>query len=115
MTLAVREEIAAAVNTVDAITCTPHFRQTTKAGDAMVRLDRTEYPDRFDGLVTWQVVVILPQDVAAAEKWIDANHSELVTAVREALIVRRTFPAELALDTGKVPALFIEGQREETP
>jgi hypothetical protein len=113
MSIAIRAEIAAAANAVAAVTAYPNFRQTTRPGDAMVRLDRVEYPDRFGGLGTWQLVVILNQDVAAAELWLDENRDALVTALSEVMSVRRAFPAELALDSGKVPALFIEGTRED--
>lgn len=110
---AARAEIAAAADAVAAVSCKPGYRQNTRPGDAMVRLDRTEYPNRFGGLVTWQVIVALPQTINAAEDWIDAHQGDLVTALGEVMAVRRAFPGELVLDTGKVSALFIEGQREE--
>lgn len=113
MTTAIRQEIAAAVNSVAGISCSERFRQTTKPGDAMVRLDRIDYPDRLGGIGTWQVLIVLAQDVATAEAWIDTNRDDLVTAVATTLSVRRVFPAELALDSGKVPVLFIEGTRED--
>lgn len=112
--MSAREEIAAAANTVAAVTAKAFYRQTTKPGDAWVRRDRTEYPNKFGGLVTWQVLVIIPQNLAAAEKWIEDNQLALVTALREELIVRSARPADLVIDAGApVPVLIIEGQREE--
>lgn len=111
--MSARDEIAAAANTVAAISVRPHYRQSTKPGEGWVRLDHTDYPDKFGGLVTWQVLVILPQTIGDAEKWIETNQKPLVTALRDALIVRSARPAELAIDSGTVPVLLIEGQREE--
>lgn len=110
-----RQELADAASLVDGITCSPYFRQTTKPGDAMVRLDHTDYPNVYGGLVTWQIVVMLPQDYAAAEKFMEAAVPALVAALGPHMIVRRTTPGQLALDTGTVPVVFIEGQREDDP
>jgi hypothetical protein len=113
MSLQVRQEIAAAADTVAAVSCTPRWRQSTKPGAATVRRDRTEYPNRFGGIVTWQVVVTLPQDQVGAEKWMDDNLADLVAALGDVLAVRSAFPAEIAVDAGTVPVLIVEGQREE--
>ena len=37
----------------------------------------------------------------------------LVAALGKQMIVNRVTPAQLTLDTGNVPVVFIEGQREE--
>lgn len=113
MSTEVREKLAAAANAVPGITCTPWFRQTTKAGDAMVRLDRIEYPNVFGGLRTWQLVLVLPQDLAAAEKYIEDKTPALYEALSAEMVIRRISPQQLALDTGTIPVLFIEGQRED--
>jgi hypothetical protein len=111
--MSARDEIAAAANTVAAVKVAPFYRQSAKPGTGWVRRDRTEYPNKFGGLVTWQVLVVLPQALADAEKWMEDNQLALVNAVREALIVRSARPAELVVDSGSVPVLIIEGQREE--
>lgn len=109
-----RDEIAAAANTVAAVSAKPFYRQTTKPGDAWVRRDRTDYPDRFGGLVTWQLLVVMPQNLADAERWIESNQLPLVDALRDALAIRSARTAELVADAGApVPVLIIEGQREE--
>jgi len=107
-----RQAIADAVNTVDAINVSPYFRQTTRPGEGMVRLDRMEWPNPLGALATWQVVVILPQDLATAEQYLDTKVSALVEAASKELAIRRVTPQQLTLDTGAVPCVFIEGQRE---
>jgi hypothetical protein len=109
----VRRAIADAASSVTGIDVSPYFRQTTKAGSGMVRLDRTEYPNKLAGVVTWQVIVLLPQDIATAEKWLDANGSALREAVGTELQVRSLTPQQLAIDTGTVPCVVLEGLREE--
>lgn len=114
MSAEVRTFIATAASTVEGVSCTPYFRQSTKSGDAMVRLDRkVRDASGFGFIATWQVVVILHQDLATAEKWIDANAALLAEALSEELVVTSITPQQLALDTGTVPVLFIEGTRGE--
>ncbi|WP_036517077.1 hypothetical protein [Nocardioides sp. J54] len=114
MSQVVREALAAAANTVDGVNVTPYYRQATGVGEGLVRYDRTDYPNAFGGLVTWWVVVVLPQDMRAAEEWLDENGAALREAVAEELIVRSMYPQQLALTDGSaVLAVVIEGQREE--
>lgn len=113
MSAQAREAIAAAASTVAGVHVTPYFRQVTKAGQGMVRRDRTDYPNRFGGVVSWQVFVFLPQDLSAAERWLDENGPALVEAVSGELTVRAMTPQQLALDAGAVPVVVIEGTREE--
>lgn len=113
MSAEIREAIAAAASTVEGVNVSPWYRQSVKAGDGCVRYDRTNYPDPFGGLVTWQVVITLPSDLAAAEKWIAAHGSDLRTAVSEELMVRSMTAVQLAIDSGTVPSIVIEGQRAE--
>lgn len=115
MSAKVREAISAAANTVAGVNVTPYFRQVTRPGQGMVRRDRTEYPNKFGGVVTWQVFVLLPQDIAQAERWLDENGSVLRAAVAEELLEGTVSmaPQQLALDAGAVPVVVIEGQREE--
>lgn len=112
MSALVRNLIANAVSAVDGVNVSPYFRQTTKAGEGMVRLDRQARDDSRFYLNTWQVLIILPQDIAAAEKYLDAKTVPLREAAREQLTVLSITPQELVLDTGKVPVVVIEGVRE---
>lgn len=115
MSAATRAAIAAAASTVEPVKCTPYFRQTTKPGDGMVRLERQERDDSGLGfLATWQVLIVLPQDVATAEKWLDTNAPALVDALSEVLIVTTVEPRELAPETGgRIPVVVITGIREQ--
>lgn len=108
-----REEISAAANAVAGVSCVPYHRQSPGAGDAAVRLGEIAYPDRLGGLVTWEVVVGLPQDVATAEQWIDDHKAALREALAPAMTVRRIYPARSTYDTTQTNVLVVEGTREE--
>lgn len=116
MTEAIRTALAAAASTVDGVHVTAYYRQVPKtAGQGMVRLDRTTYPDPFGGITTWQVLVALPQDEATAEKWLEAHQDDLYDAVSEELMIRTVIPKELIQRVGSenvsVPVVVIEGER----
>lgn len=114
MSAAVRQLLADAANTITGVNVAPYFRQSTKTGDGMVRLDRmTRASNGFGFVNSWQVIVCLPQDLAAAEKYLEQNVSALVEALGEVMVVASVTPQQLALDTGLVPCVFIEGHREQ--
>lgn len=114
MSEAVRTAISTAVQSVDGVSCSPYFRQTTKAGDAMVVLARmTRDANGFGFVNTWQVQVLLPQDLAAAEKYMESKLPALIAAVEQELVIQTITPQEAVLDNGiKLPCLVIEGNRE---
>ncbi|GAB3663483.1 hypothetical protein GCM10027596_26710 [Nocardioides korecus] len=112
--MSVRDELAAAASTVDGVTATPFYRQTTEAGSAFIRLDRIDYPDRFGGVRTWNVVVVLPQDLAEAEQYLEAKLPGLLEALEPHMTVREVVPQRLSItDVGALPCVFINGSREE--
>lgn len=114
MSTEVRTAIAAAASTVAGITCEPYYRQSTKAGVAHVRLEKIEWPNRFGQLRSWNVVVLLPQDTAAAEKFLEEKLPQLYEALAPELIVREAVPQRLNIPgTGDLSCVFINGQREE--
>jgi hypothetical protein len=114
MSKAARTALAEAASTVDGITCHPYFVQSTQPGHATIRLDRTEYPNRFGGVDHWNVVVILPQDQASAEKFIEAHVPAIVAAVGREMAVKTVQPQQLKLDgVGILPCVFINGHREQ--
>lgn len=110
-----RQAIADAASTVDGITCSPNFVQSTRPGDAMVRFDHGEFPNPFAQVSTWQVAVVLPQDYAAAEQFIDERVSDLCVALAGEMTITRVTPAQLALSDATVPVVFIEGVRGDEP
>ena len=84
----IREAIAAAASSVDGVKCSPWFRQTTKPGSAHVTYGRSFRDESGFGFMNvWQVLVVLPQDIAAAEKWIAAKGDALLEALGEPLVV----------------------------
>jgi hypothetical protein len=112
MSAAVRAEIAAAMNAVEGIHATPYFRQTTRPGQAFVRLARWRRDTSgFGFMVTWEIFVILPQDLAGAETYLDEKLPELTEAAEAVLILTTVTPSRLALDSGHVPVVVIEGNR----
>lgn len=113
MSAATRTEIATAASTVEGVTCEPYHRQSTGVGDASVRLGETAYPNRFGGVVTWEVVVNLPQGVTDAERLIDEISPALRDALASVMTVRRIYPARIAYGAAQTNALVVEGTREE--
>lgn len=79
----------------------------------MVRLDRIEYPNSLGGVCYWQVLIVLPQDVSQAEKWLETKADALVDAIGDEITVDTLTPQELVLDNGtKLPVVVIAGTRE---
>lgn len=113
MSAEARDKISAAANAVAGVNVTPYFRQVTKPGQGMVRMDRVEYPNTFGGVVTWQVYIFLSQDIASAERWLDENGEALYRAVANELLVTSLRWEQLTVDTGTVPCVVIEGSREQ--
>lgn len=116
MSAEAREAIAAAASSVPGVTCTPYYRQSLKPGDACVRLQvRTRAANGFGYVDTWQVWLALPQDVAAAEKWLDEHGHALTEALKPEFIggVQTVTPAELVLGTGAATnGVIYQGARE---
>jgi hypothetical protein len=112
---AVRAAIAAAATTVTGIKVEPYFTPVTKPGAGCVRLDRTDYPNRLGGVDFWQVIVRLPQDLAEAEKYMDANRLLLYEAVSAEIVVTAIAPQQVIFDEGTpaLPCLIITGHRAQ--
>lgn len=111
-----REAIATAASTVTGVKCSPYYRQSLKPGDACVRLQvRTRSANGFGYVNTWQVWLALPQDVAAAEKWLDTHSDALEEALAREFIggVQTITPAELVLGNGATTnGVIYQGARE---
>lgn len=111
--MSVRDDIATAATIADLTNVSPYYRQSSRPGDGSVRLDAVSRDDSgFGRIATWQVIVFLPQDQAAAEKWMDDHLTQLLDAIATELIVTSATPAQIPLDTGMTSALVIEGARE---
>ena len=113
MSAGVRQALATAANTVSGVKCSPYFVHGTAPGHAYVQLDHIEFPNPFGGVAHWQVFVVLPQDQAQAETWIDTNRAALVDALAPHLVVSRLAVQRLQLDgIGVLPVVVIAGHRE---
>lgn len=107
-----RHEIAEALNTVDGIQCFPYYRQTTRPGDALVSWEgATRSENGFGYMNRWDVLILLPQDHAAAEKTMSDRLDTWLDALAPVLIITGVTPAQLTLDAGMVPAVVINGVR----
>lgn len=114
MSAAVRQALATAANTVDGVDVSAYFKQNARPGAGSVRFGLETYPNPFGGLITWQVLVNLPQDLAEAEEWIDGHRAALVAALQPELIVQRVLTQQLVLAKDRTqPVLVVEGIREE--
>lgn len=106
------EEIPARLAIASAANVSPYYNQTTVPGSGWVSLQRSEADDTGFGFMDrWAVTIVLPQDLAAAERWIEQMRDTLVANLKPVLIVTALVPATLTLGGGSVPALVIEGTR----
>ncbi len=114
MSETVRTAIASAASTVEGITCHPYYVQSPEPGSASIRLDRIDYPNVFGGVCHWNVVVILPQEQAAAEKYIDTKVPLIRSAIEEHIVITQVQPQRLDIPgVGILPCVFINGHREQ--
>lgn len=110
--MSVRDEIAAGCTLPGVTNVTPHYRQTTKPGEGIVHLAGLARSDNgFGYMDTWQVVILLPQDIRSAQLWMDEHLTALVVAAEEVLILTSADPAQVPMSEGTVPALVLEGVR----
>lgn len=112
MTAAARAAIAAAASSLDGISCSAYYRQSFKPGDAMVRLAGRGPDPELGSTDTWQVYVALSQDVATAEKWLDAHLGDLETALAAEMTVTSITPTEFVTGSTSVNGVVVEGDRE---
>lgn len=112
MSQATREELADAASTVAGVAVSTHFRQITKAGEGCIHFARSVPADNgFGTVATWQIWIALPQDLGAAEKWIDEHHDALVSALKRKFVLTSIAPAETSFGNTTTNVLIIEGNR----
>lgn len=112
--MSTRAELAAAANSVEGVKAFPYFVSSTSPGTAYVRLERIEYPNPFGGIAHWNVVLILPQDYATAEKYLETKVPLLKTAIEPHLSITSVRPEQLSINgVGTIPVVFLNGHREE--
>jgi len=115
MSDAVRNELATAANTVDGVNVSPYYRQSTKPGSGVVQLERIEYPNTFGGEAYWQLIVLLPTGIEAAQKRSEVLIPLLYNALRDHLVVTLAELGQTVLDTSGAaqPCVLISGHREQ--
>jgi hypothetical protein len=115
MSEAVRNELAAAANSVEGVKVAAYYVQATKPGTGSVQLDRIEYPNAFGGEAYWEVLVMLPSDVAQAQKRADELIPLLVAALKEHMTVTGATFGRTQLEKPGVgqPCVLITGHREQ--
>jgi hypothetical protein len=107
---ATRTAIALAASGVADVNVTEYYRQSLKPGDGFVKWVGCSQGDELLGYVdVWQVWLAIPQDVKAAEKWLEDHLSALMAALHTEVIVTSATPAELLLGATAVNGLIIEG------
>lgn len=107
-----RSAIAAAANTVDGITVTEYFRQTTTPGQGYVVFERADRDDTGFGLmVTWSILIFLPSDFGSSEVFEEGVLPSLIAALASELRVSTITHASVNLDGSAVPCVVIEGVR----
>lgn len=122
MSEAFREAVADAANAYliaalggvqeDAKYVSPYYRQTLRPGDGWVSLGGWERDESgFSFMDTWELRVVLPQNLRDAEIWIDTHGEPLVNALKPHLTILALTPVTLVMDTGQVPGLVIQGVR----
>lgn len=114
MSAAARQAIAAAASTVPGIQVTPYFNQDVTPGVGRVRWDRTDHPNKFGGVTTWQVVMNLPNDLASGEQWLEQNMPAIRDAVASEMTVTTVRYEQYQLPGGGTHFYaLIEGTREQ--
>ncbi|MCA1984797.1 hypothetical protein [Nocardioides nematodiphilus] len=107
-----RQILSDAISALPGLNCTPYYRQTTRPGDAFVRLARKDREDNGFGMVTtWQVWIILPSDMVAAEQWIDEHHDAIYEVLNAELYLTSATPSDMVLDAGQTNGVIYEGTR----
>lgn len=108
-----RAEIAAAATLADVTNVSPYYRQTAKTGDGFVELiSRARGDNGFGWVDTWGVWIGLPQDVKAAETWLEEHLGDLMESIDGALTVTTAGPANRVLGGQVSNGVSITGTRE---
>lgn len=111
--MSTRTELTDAANAVAGITAHTYVVGDTDPGTVYPRLDRIEYPNPFGGVAHWNVVLVLPQGEAEAEKYVEDMVPTLKAALDPHLVITAVVLQRLQLDgVGILPVAFINGHRE---
>ena len=111
--MSTRTDLAAAASTVEGLTASPYFTGDVEKGTVYVRLERVDYPSHVEAVAFWNVVLMLPQDLAEAEQFLEAKLPALREALAEHMAVTSARPQRLEIPgVGVLPGVFVNGHRE---
>lgn len=109
-----KAEIVAAANTVPGVNASTTWRQMTKPGNGSVLFSGVARADNgFGWIATWTLTIAIPQDLRAAETWLDEHTAPLIDAIDGIALVITTVDAQTLIlpDTNAIYALVITGTR----
>lgn len=105
-----RDDIAAALNAVEGINVYPGFRESTKVGNGWITLAKMT-PQEFGYIKDWKVTIVIPNQITAAEEWMDGYLEVLAEAVKRQLEVTQILPTQISVSGTTVYAVVIQGVR----
>lgn len=112
--MSTRTELAGAADQVEGLTAHPYVTGDTEPGTVWVRLERIEYPNPFGGIAYWNVVLVLPQDLAEAEQYLEATLPQLKASLEPHLVITSVTPQRIEIPgVGILPCAFVNGHREQ--
>lgn len=112
--MSARDDLATAAGTVEGLRAHAYVVAETDPGTVYPRLDSINYPNVFGGVVTWHVVMVLPQDYAQAERFLEDNAPALKAALDPVLVVTQIRRERLDITgVGILPVAVFVGHREE--
>lgn len=113
--MTVRDDLAAAADSVEGIDANAFYIPGTHAGHTFVRLERIAYPNPFGGIRHWNVITVLPPTLGEAERFLEEKVPLLREALEPHLVITEVVPQQLQLDADRAPLLcvFLNGHREE--
>lgn len=107
-----REAFATALTTVDGVKGYAYRPPAPRPGDAWPLLGAMDRADGLAFIVSWRVLVFLPQDERAASMWMDAHVDGLVDALEPLAFVDRIEPVNTGPDAAPQYALQITMRSE---
>lgn len=110
-----RQTFADALNVLEWVKAFPYPPNGGyRSGDAWPLCSRIDYPNKFGGVVRWEVFVVLHADIATAEVLLDEHLPSLRAALGPHMTIRSVEPRLLQFETGSALAVaVIAGTREE--
>lgn len=107
-----RDAFAAALTAVDGVKGYSYRPAAPRAGDAWPLVGALDRADGLSFVVSWRVLVFLPQDERAASVWMDNHVDALVDALEPLAFVDRIEPVSIGPEAAPQYALQITMRSE---